>query len=194
MGGGRQNKLNPRQENVLFKNRKSDTQNKFLTWSRPPSILLDGEQETIKEFAAKQHQPHRTLHCNHTILVTSTQHHIGWGARDNKKSLLRSSINPTGLYIPSIAFWSPPPSIQLDGEPETIKEFAAKQQQPHSTLHSTCSILVTSPQHCIGLGAGDNKISLLRSSINPTGLYIPSLVFWSPPPSIVLDGEPETIK
>ena len=32
------------------------------------------------------------------------------------------------------------------------------------------------------------------SSNTPTGLYIPSLVFWSPPPSIVLDGEPETIK
>ena len=27
-----------------------------------------------------------------------------------------------------------------------------------------------------------------------TGLYIPSLVFWSPPTSILLDGEPETIK
>ena len=48
--------------------------------------------------------------------------------------------------------------------------------------------------HCIGRGAGDNKISLLQSSINPTELYIASLVFWSPPPSIVLDGERETIK
>ena len=31
-----------------------------------------------------------------------------------------SSNTPTGLYIPSLAFWSPPPSIVLDGEPETI--------------------------------------------------------------------------
>ena len=45
----------------------------------------------------------------------------------------------------------------------------------------------------MGWGAGDNKISLLRSSIKSIG-HIPSIVFWSPPPSIILDGEPETIK
>ena len=48
--------------------------------------------------------------------------------------------------------------------------------------------------HCIGRGARKNKISLLQSSINPAALYIPSIVFWSPPPSVVLDVEPETIK
>ena len=48
--------------------------------------------------------------------------------------------------------------------------------------------------HCIGRGARENKISLLQSSINPAALYISSIVFWSPPPSIVLDGEAETIK
>ena len=46
---------------------------------------------------------------------------------------------------PSIALSSPPPSIGLDGEPDTIKEFAAKQLQPLRTLHSEHSILVTSP-------------------------------------------------
>ena len=38
---------------------------------------------------------------------------------------------PETFMAPIIAFWSPPPSIGLDGEPETIKEFAAKQ---HSTM------------------------------------------------------------
>ena len=65
------------------------------------------QQLTIKN--AKQHQIHRTLHSK------------SWGAGDNKISLLRSSINPTELYIPSLVFWSPPPSIVLEGEPETIK-------------------------------------------------------------------------
>ena len=42
---------------------------------------------------------------------------------------------------PSIALSSPPPSIGLDGEPETIKEFA-------SSNNPQTSLLVTSP----GLG------------------------------------------
>ena len=70
---------------------------------------------------------------------------IEWGAGDNKIGLLQRSIHPTRLYIQNIIFCSPPPSIVLDGEPETIKEFAAKQHQIHRTLHSKHSILVTSP-------------------------------------------------
>ena len=38
-----------------------------------------GSQRQEKEFAAKQHQPHRTFHSKHSILVTSHYHCIGWG-------------------------------------------------------------------------------------------------------------------
>ena len=37
-------------------------------------------------------------------------------------------------------------------------------------------------------------VCIWSSSNTPTGLYIPSLAFWSPPPSIVLVGKPETIE
>ena len=47
--------------------------------------------------------------------------------------------------------------------------------------------------HCIAWRAGDNKKSLLWSSINHTALSFLSIVFWSAP-SITLDGEPEIIK
>ena len=43
------------------------------------------------------------------------------------KRLKISSIDPQDYYDPSMLLRSPPPSIGLDGEPETIKEFAAKQ-------------------------------------------------------------------
>jgi hypothetical protein len=51
----------------------------------------------------------------------------GWGAGDNEKSLLRSSINPQNFYDPQHIIWFTALYHCMDGEPETIKEFAAKQ-------------------------------------------------------------------
>ena len=44
-----------------------------------------------------------------------------------KRVCCEAAFVPETFMAPSIAFWSPPSSIGLDGEPETIKEFAAKQ-------------------------------------------------------------------
>ena len=46
---------------------------------------------------------------------------------DTKTASLNYVLTPRTTMTPSIALRSPPPSIGLDGEPETIKEFAAKQ-------------------------------------------------------------------
>ena len=78
-----QNKLNHRQENVLF-NRSN--------------LTRVGECSIGKKIVSRQ---------------------------QNKFSF--APLTPRTTMTPSIALRSPPPSIGLDGEPETIKEFAAKQ-------------------------------------------------------------------
>ena len=62
-----------------------------------------------------------------SIQATSLKDWIGWGARDNKRVCCEAALTPRKAMPLTIAFKSPHPSIELDGEPETIKEFAAKQ-------------------------------------------------------------------
>ena len=67
-----------------------------------------------------------------SIQVTSLKDWIGWGARDNKRVCCEAALTPRTTLTKILAMvWHSiqvtSPSIALDGEPETIKNFAVKQ-------------------------------------------------------------------
>ena len=67
--------------------------------------LMDGEPETIKRVCCKAALTSRTFitPAYHLVHLPLSLH--GWGAGDNKKSLLRSSIDLQDFYDPQHMIW-----------------------------------------------------------------------------------------
>ena len=93
-------------------------------------------------------------------------------------------------------FWACPGKRPIGGaEPRKVKANRSRRIRAQTTHKAKCSqvhnaysvffwIVFWSPllsiAIAIGWGARENQESLLQSSISPTGLSVPSIVFWSP--------------
>ena len=119
---------------------------------------------------------------------------IGWGARDNENSLLRSSINHPGLSRLQARHSVHLPQHWIGwGAGDNKKSLLRSSINHQNYLDLQHSILFTSSS--IGL---DGELETIKrvcceAALTP-GLLLPQHSIWFTSPRIGLDGEPETIK